>query len=253
MVTKGIAAVLSVLAFIGSSVQAENAVGVDLSADFFGKYIWRGQNLTNSTVFQPGVGIAYGGFTGSIWGNMDMTAVNGNRYDFTEYDFSIDYSGAVPGIEGVAFSVGAIYYRFPSVKPSSTTELYWGFSFDLPLSPSVTVYHDVDEADGTYVSVGVGHAIDELFSLSPEMPVGLEIGAAMGWGDSDYNDYYWEVKNSKLNDLTVTIAFSVEVGGWTVSPSVSYIKLLSDSLRATNQYAGKSDYVVAGISLSQGF
>lgn len=254
MSLRGIAAMLSVVAVFGTTVRADNTVGVDVSADFFGKYVWRGQNLNDAPVFQPGVGITYGGLTGSIWGSLDMTAENDNRYDFTEYDFAIDYSGSLPGVEGVGFSVGAIYYRFPSVTPSGTTEVYWGFSFDdLPLSPSVTVYHDIDEADGTYVSVGVGHSFERIFSLSPQMPVGMEIGASVGWADSNYNEYYWGLDKSKMNDLTVSVAFPFEVSGWSVAPSINYVTLLSDSLRETDAYDSKSDYVFAGISLSRSF
>ena len=246
------AAVLGVLVVCGIRVYAE-PVGVDVTADVFGKYLWRGQNLNNSTVFQPGIDVSFAGFTASIWGNLDMTDSNGERGEFTEWDFSLDYTTAVPGLEELEFSVGVIHYRFPSARPSRTTEVYWGFAVDMPLSPSVTVYHDVDVVNGTYVSLGVGHSIDELFRLSDRMPVGLDIGVSVGWGNSQYNGDYWDVKSSKLNDLTMSLAFPVDVAGWTVAPNVTYVTLLSDSLRASDEYARKSDYLFAGLSLSKSF
>lgn len=243
-----------VLALSGSVVaeEAEQKIGVDASADFYGKYIWRGQNLNNSTVSQPGVSITYGGLTGSVWGNLDMTDSNDNSGEFTEYDFSLDYSVAVPGAEGLGFSIGAIQYNFPSVN-NDTLELYWGFSLDVLLSPSITVYHDVDEANGTYVTFGVGHTFEKVFELSPDMPVALELGASVGWADSGFNEDYWGVDNSKMNDLTLSMALPFEMLGWTVSPSVNYVTLLSDSIRSTDVYAQKSDYVFAGLSLSKSF
>lgn len=250
-------AVLGVLAVMGLNglAKAEDAapsVGIDVSADFFGKYVWRGQNLNNSSVFQPGVGVTYGGLSGSVWGNMDMTNSNDNSGEFTEYDFTFDYSTAVPGVDGLGFSVGAIQYNFPSIN-NDTLELYWGFSMDVLLSPSVTVYHDVDEANGTYVSFGVGHTFEKVFELSPEMPVNLELGASVGWADSGFNEYYWGIDNSKMNDLTLSMALPFDVLGWTVSPSINYVTLLSDSVRATDAYAQKSDYVFAGVGLSRSF
>mgnify|MGYP000393472119 CR=1 FL=1 len=245
-------AVLSVLMVCGASVYAES-VEIDVTADFFGKYIWRGQNLNNSTVFQPGVGVSYAGLTGAVWGNLDMTDSNGQRGEFTEWDFSLDYTAALPGVEGVDVSVGLIHYHFPSTRPSNTAEVYWGFAFDLPLAPSVTVYHDIDSFNGTYVSLGVGHSFEELFRLSPQMPVGLDIGVSAGWGNAQYNGDYWDVKNSKLNDLTVSLAFPVDVAGWTVSPSVNYVTLLNNRLRASDAYAQKSDYLFAGLSVSKSF
>lgn len=247
------AAFFSVLVVCATTVRSEESIGFDLSADFFGKYVWRGQNLNNSTVFQPGIGITYGGLTGSIWGSLDMTNTNGQKGEFTEYDFGVDYTAVVPEIEGVEFSIGTIYYRFPSVTPSGTTEVYWGFGFDLPLNPSVTVYHDVDEAKGIYVEFGLGHSFDDVFTLLPDVPVGVELDASIGWGDSDYNDFYWGLKGSRLNDLTLSLALPMDGGGWTVAPSINYVTLLSDGLRATDAYAQKSDYVFMGIGLSKSF
>jgi len=245
--------VLSLSVLLGAGVYAEQTVGIDVSADFFGKYVWRGQNLNDASVFQPGIGITYGGLTGSIWGSLDMTGENDNRYEFTEYDFSIEYSASLPGAEGVGFSVGAINYRFPSLTPTSTTEVYCGFNFELPLSPSVTVYRDVDQADGTYVSFGVGHSFEKAFQLSTDIPVGMEIGASVGWGDSKYNNFYWGVDNSKMNDLILSLSFPLKVNGWTISPSVNYVTLLSNDIRSTDVYDKKSDYVFAGVMLSRSF
>ncbi len=248
------AAVVGMAVMLSAAVVAEqHQWGVDVTADFFGKYIWRGQNLTDSTVFQPGVDLSYAGLTGSVWGNLDMTDVNDDRGKFNEWNFGIDYSDAVPGVEGVDFSIGAIYYRFPSASPSSTTELYWGFAFDVWLEPSVTVYHDVDEAKGTYVELGAGHSFEDVFHISPDVPVSVEIAASLGWADSDFNDYYWGVDSSRFTDLALSLALPMEIGGWTVAPSLNYVTLLSDRLRATNEYASKSDYVFAGLSLSTGF
>ncbi len=236
-----------------SSVFALEGVEFGISADFNGKYIWRGQNLSDDPVFQPGVTLGFDKFTAGIWGNMNLTDYSSPAYDagdFTEYDYSLDYTTAI--MEGVDLSVGVIHYYFPSA--GETTEVYWGFAFDLPLSPSVTVYHDVDAANGTYVSFGVSHSIERIAELSPDMPIGMEIGASCGWGSKSYNEYYWGLSNnSALNDLAVSIAFPVAVGGWTVSPSVNYVTLLDSDIRRSDAYDTASDYFFAGVSLSTSF
>ena len=152
---------LAVLVLGSSSVFAEDDVeetveskiAFDLSLDYFGKYIWRGQNLSDKSVFQPGFSIGYGNLTAGIWGNMDMTNINGNSGDFSELDYWLDYSGDFPGIEKLGYSVGVIYYDFPGTVTQDTTEFYWGLSVDVPSNPSITVYHDLDEAEGSYVSL----------------------------------------------------------------------------------------------------
>ena len=156
-------------------------------------------------------------------------------------------------MEEVGFSIGAIYYDFPGTTVPSTTELYWGFNLDTTLSPSITFYHDIDEADGLYISAGIGHSIEKIFELGPENPVAMELGASYGWGDSSYNKYYWGLNDSKANDLTLSASFPFEVGGWTVSPSIYYVALVSSSIRKTNAYGTDDDMFFVGIGLSKSF
>jgi hypothetical protein len=41
--------------------------------------------------------------------------------------------------------------------------------------------------------------------------------------------------------------------GWTLAPSLNYVTLLSDDIRATDAYDSASDYFFAGVGLSKGF
>jgi hypothetical protein len=230
----------------------DSAIGVDVSADFYGKYIWRGQNLSDDPVFQPGVGITWGKLTAGFWGNMDLTNINGNSGDFSEVDYSLDFSDAFPGIDKLSYSVGVIYYDFPGTSVPDTTEVYWGLGFDVLSNPTITVYHDVDEADGTYINLGFSHSFDEIAKIG-DTPVGMELGAGLGWGNSKYDRYYWGTGGSKMQDLTFRVAFPVEVIGWTVTPSLNYVTLLSSTIRDTDAYSTDSDYFFAGVSISKSF
>jgi len=234
------------------AVIAEDKIDFEITADYFGKYIWRGQNLSDDPVFQPGLSASYKSLTAAIWGSLETTSINNNSGEFTEWDYSLDYSGEFPGIEAIGYSVGLINYHFPSVV-GDTTELYWGLNFDLPLSASVTVYHDIDVVDGTYVSFAVGHSIEKFFELGPDLPVGMEIGASLGWGSGSYNKYYWGTDQSKLNDLAFSVSLPIEIADWTVAPSLNYVTLLSDDIRDTDVYGTDSDFFFAGISLSKSF
>jgi len=235
------------------SVYGYAKIDYTLSADFLGKYVWRGQNLNNKGVFQPSLSIGYGNLTAGIWGNMDLTNINGNSGDFSEMDYSLDYSSTFPCIEGVGYSIGTIYYDFPKTATKDTTEVYWGLNFDLPLSPSITVYHDVDEAEGSYVSLAFGHSIERIAELGPDIPVGMEIGTSLGWGSGSYNKYYWGTDQSKLQDLAFSVAFPMKLSGWTITPSLNYVTLVSDDIRNTDAYGTDSDFFFTGIRLLKNF
>lgn len=240
------------------AVIAEDKIDFEITADYFGKYIWRGQNLNDDPVFQPGISATYGNFTTGIWGNLDLTNINDRSGDFFEIDYYLDWSDDLPGYEGVGYSVGVIYYDFPGsyadgTRVPDTTEVYWGLNFDLLLSPSIMVYHDVDEAEGTYISLAIGHSIEKIAELGPDTPVGMEIGASLGWADGSYNNYYWGTDQGKLQDLTFSVSFPMEIWDWTVAPSLNYITLLSDVIRDTDVYGTDGDFFFAGISLSKSF
>jgi hypothetical protein len=236
-------------------VVAEQADGIEfgISSDFYSKYIWRGQNLNDDYVFQPGITASYAGFTAGVWGNLDMTSYGDNSGEFTEVDYSIDYSGDVPGVKGVSYAVGLINYHFPSAS-GDTTEVYWGLAFDLPLSPSVSVYHDIDQIEGTYASFAIGHDFGTIAELAEGMPVGMDFSAALGLGDKDYNAGYWDAgEDAGLNDLMLSVSFPFEFAGFSVSPSLNYVTIVDGGIRSTDAYDTSSDYFFTGISLSKSF
>jgi len=222
---------------------AEDGAGVSVTSDFFSKYVWRGQNVTDDWVWQPGVSITYEGLTGGFWGNLDLTNEEGESGEFIEYDYYVDYSGQLTDVVG--FSVGGIYYYFPG--GDATTELYWGFSFDVPASPAITVYHDIDEVDGTYAAVSVGHS----FENPGDLPFGVDLGATLGWGSSSYNKSYWGVNDAELNDLTLTLGLPFEVGPVSVTPTLAYVSVLGSDV---SDAADDDDSLVyAGVSLAYEF
>lgn len=244
---------LSVLVCGTGVAFGDSEVDFEITADFFSKYLWRGQNLNDDPVFQTSFNVSYRSLTATIWGNIDLTNYNGNSGDFYELDYCIDYSGKISGIKGVGYSLGASYYSFPGTKVKDTTEVYAGLSLDLPLRPSVTFYHDVDEAEGTYISLALEHSIERIAELGADMPVGMELGTSLGWGSGSYNKYYWGTDQSKLNDLTLSASFPMEIGGGTLAPSLDYVTLLSDDIRDTDAYGTDSDFFFAGISFSKRF
>jgi uncharacterized protein (TIGR02001 family) len=216
---------------------------IEATADFFSKYVWRGQNVTDDWVFQPGVSASFDGATLGFWGSLDLTDENDESGNFIEYDWYADYSADIA--EGVGMSIGAIYYYFPGGE--ATTEVYAGLSFDTVASPSVTIYYDVDEVEGAYVAFGLGHSIE----LGEDAPFGIDLGANLGWGDSSYNEVYWgDDIDAELNDLTLTAAFPFEVGPVSVTPSVAYVSLLGSDI---SDVADDDSLFYGGVGLAYAF
>jgi len=261
---KLLAAVVSVMMCLGGTALAEDEaeLGFEMTADFFNKYIWRGQNVVDDWVYQPSAAVSYGGLTASFWGNLDMTDENGSNGEFSEIDLTLDYSGQFPGIDILEYSLGMINYDFPvNGSGDDTTEVYAGLSLDVPASPSVTFYRDVDETgDGLYISFGAGHSFEDVFELGPDTPVGVDIGATLGWGNTAYNKFYWGAApdggtiGGEMNDLVLSVGFPFELAGLSFTAGVNYITLMGDDIRKTDAYGrSKDDNIVAGIGFSAGF
>jgi len=234
------------------TLKAQDEVSIGASTDLFSKYVWRGQNLVDDWVLQPGASVGYKNLTASVWGNLDLTDENSYKSEFSEIDLALDYSGQFAGSDILSYSVGVINYDFPASDGDDTWEVYWGFGLDVPASPSVTVYHDVDEANGTYISFGIGHSFENVVDLGSGTGIGIDLSAGIGWGSGGYNEFYWGPDKSAMNDLVLSAAFPFEVAGFTVTPSVNYVTLMSDEIRSPNAY-GSNDTWFAGVGLSKEF
>jgi hypothetical protein len=56
-----------------------------------------------------------------------------------------------------------------------------------------------------------------------------------------------------MQDLIFSVSFPMEMGNWTVAPSLNYVTLLSDDIRDTDAYGTDSDFFFAGIGLVKKF
>lgn len=248
--------VLAVVFMAGSLAEAADdanaqPLGVGITADYFSKYIWRGQALNDESVFQPSIYLSKFGFTAAIWGSMDMKNNLDNAGNFTEFDTSLDYTTAMPGVDFLNVSVGGIYYDFPNTDFDDTTEVYVGVSApSWPLTPSFKVYRDVDEIEGNYYQLGVGHTFEKIATFSEECFCNLVLGASLGYGSAAYNKGYFGVNSDQSNDLTLTAGLPICFGNWTIKPSVNYATLLSDSIRSGRE---NNDNLWGGLSLATSF
>lgn len=255
MSTKGrLALLISALVMMVSPMAlALDGVDVSVAADYYSKYVWRGQECFDGSVFQPSVGIAKGGWSFGIWGSMDLEDDNNNSSEFTEIDYTIDYSGEISGVEGLGYSVGGILYDFPNnggdPETDSTFELYVGLCMDTLLSPSVTIYQDV-KSDGTYVSLAAGHSIE----LDEDLA--LDLGASLGWGSDKYSEAYWGAytDDAALNDLALSASLPLSFGEVSVTPTVAYVMIVdSDIEDGLDAADADSDFFFAGVSVSMEF
>jgi hypothetical protein len=242
--------VIAVMLGSAPVTMAGDDVTASVGADLFSKYIWRGQNVVDDWVLQPSASVGYKGLTGSIWGNVDLTGDFVDDWEFSEVDYTVDYSNKFPGQETLGYSVGLIYYDFPNTPWEATSEVYGGLTAGLFLSPAVKWFYDFDEADGSYILFSVGHTIEKIKEWREDCYCNAQVGASLGYATDNYNEFYFGVDDGAINDLTLTAGLPISVGKLTIKPSIGYSIMIDDDIRAST---GKSDNFWGGIGASYSF
>ncbi|MFQ5464722.1 MAG: TorF family putative porin [Thermodesulfobacteriota bacterium] len=164
-----------VAAFLAAvaGVPAAHAAAGSASVDFLNNYVWRGQKLSDDNgVVQPSLDISHRGFAANYWANFDL-----DTGENTETDFTLSYSTAVKGIEGLEVGAGYIHYGLDGAP--DTQEFYISVAYGVFLNPSVTLYYDSDEGDGGFVIAGVSHSLD----LARDMALNLGFTASVNLED----------------------------------------------------------------------
>jgi uncharacterized protein (TIGR02001 family) len=215
---------------IFSGASAEETKGPSVSADITvaSKYVWRGLVLTDDPVLQPSLTVDYKSLNLNVWGNTDLTDVNGTPGEINELDYTLSYSFAV---NKVNLDLGVIQYTFPHTDFEPTTEIYGSAGLDMLLSPAVSIYYDVDEVNGLYGTLGISHSFS-LGEVYKGITPSLDLSGSIGYGSSNYNEGYFGVHSSGLVDLLMTATLSVPIDEHlSVGPFVSFSQVLDSDLK----------------------
>jgi hypothetical protein len=257
----------------------------DLTVSALSRYVWRGyESSRNSVVIQPSMTIGYKGFSANIWGNIDTKPYSpvGASYSGTwnETDLTLSYTRTL-GL----FNIGGgyIYYSLASMNKDApdrndAQELFATVSLNTILSPTLTVYKEIDRYKQWYFLLGISH----VFELNKM--VSLKLGASASYLRSTYADAALfnagagyggypkfdgnasatNDKFSNFHDGTLSASLPVKVTDRiTVTPMISYVfPLTGDAkdemkgfgLQGTASPADRdSSFLLGGVSVGFSF
>lgn len=250
LMSKIAAGIIAVTFVFSSTVNALDlggaSVDVSAGAGVLSKYVWRGVILTDDPVVQPWVTVGAKGLSLNLWSNVDLGDVNGHSGDFTELDYTLDYTVAVKSLK---LSAGAVHYTFPNTEYDPTTEIYLGVGTSLPCSPSLKIYQDVDLVEGTYVSLSGARSI-------PLGCTSIDISGALGFGSGKHNEFYYYTPDAGgIADflLSASVPFTI-AEKYTVAPNLTFTSLLNGDARDSFDAADiDTENIVFGVNLSASF
>lgn len=235
MVKKSVLSILCVV-FCGSLFTAHLAAGVEFGLDFNSRYIWRGFDLNpdNKPVLQPSVTVGLGdtGLAVNFWGSYSF-----ENKELHEADITLSYD--MTHLENVSLSVGFIHYGWYfsegfKFKDHTTQEIYVTVGLSkVPFSPSFSLYYDINNGDGLYASMGIGHGL----KLSDT--VTLDLSASIG-----YNGGQW-IEGSGFSDLNVGVSCPLKLDKVSIAPFVGATIILMDEVNP-----GVDSEIYFGVSLA---
>ena len=223
------------LAIPGAPLQAEEEKPTgDFTAAVMSQYIWRGYELSrNSVVIQPSMTIGYKGFSANLWGNLDTKPYSpaGASYAsaWNETDMTLSYAKTL-GL----FTVGGgyAYYSLASLNKDApdradSQELFATVSLNTLLTPTLTVYKEIDHYRNWYFLLGISHTLELSKMLS------LKLAATASYLLSTDADTYPKFngnalptgdKFSNFHDGTLSVSLPIKPTSYlTVTPTLSYV------------------------------
>ena len=224
---------------------------LDLDADVtvMSKYVWRGMVANPDAVLQPSLGASILGFGFNVWGNMDLSDANDMNGEFNEVDWLASYSLPLPMVD---LDFGFIYYDFPNTDTKSTAEAFIKGSVGVLLSPTLEIYYDFKEIEGTYFNANISYPV----ALGEE--IDLDLGAALGFGSGAYTEgYFGTLSQSGTTDFNISASIPWKpIPFFTITPSATYSTLMGDAETAVSEtgiYHGETDAIFYGLSATFSF
>jgi hypothetical protein len=186
---------------------AAESLEISTTVAFESKYLFRGVEFAG-TSFQPAVNLSYGNLYLNAWLNLPIGDNDGPPFEPFGDELDLIGGYSFPLSEVVSVDLGFTYYMFPDATSGffdvwnedkgdtggNTFEPFVGISLDIPLSPSVYVYHDIF-LDTTTVQGNASYS----FPLSEK--ASFDLGGYLGYviDDAGGTDYLYGTASANLS------------------------------------------------------
>ncbi|HWN19431.1 MAG TPA: TorF family putative porin [Gemmatimonadales bacterium] len=249
---------------------AQATFGVDL--DLFSSYVWRGLTLTNKPVAEPGLWLSFPAGNASItvggWANIDLGTYDDINDDISESGgtSSFNLSEFDPYAEisfpaGKATLTGGVTgYIYPNDlddapnggldSEANTVEVYGKLGFDVPLSPELSVYYDVDKIKGAYIEANLSHSLAASEAVSIDLGAAAGFSAGQGVPDDLLSDESSNFADDGFTHLDLSAGVPFSAGAVSITPVIHVVIAGDDFTKFTSPSNESDTKLWGGVSLS---
>lgn len=224
---KKIALLLGLMAVTLLPLPGSVSGGVDVVS----RYVWRGFDLLydNHPAVQPylNVGLGESGLSLGVWSSFALAKWSDYKAA-NEIDLSLSYDFAMS--EGWELSAGATLYGYWfaedfSFRDATSPELFASLTrIDLPLSPSLSVYYDLNLGSGLYATLGGSHE----WKLAEKAR--LEAGGLIGFNSRQY------IGRTGFSDVVLYVRAPLSLGRATLVPALNVMVPLMDEVNGSTEF-----------------
>ena len=243
-------------------------VGADLS--LFSSYVWRGLSLTNKPVAQPDLYLTFPAGKASVtlggWANLDLGKYDDaaddfgesggqSAFNFAEFDPWAEVS--FPVGEKATLTAGATGYIYPNdaglTSDFNTVEIYGKAAFDVPLSPKLAVWYDVDKVKGAYFEGSISHTLPASEKLS------VALGALAGFTAGQHADFdssgdpqadFFNFADNGFTHLDLSAGLPLSAGIFSITPVIHLVINGDDFVKATSPTSESDAKLWGGVTVS---
>lgn len=239
--------ILAVVAFAASfsavdlMAEEDRPWSATASVGTYSDYMFRGLQFYDGTSVQPALSGSYsfgdaGSLNASVWSH--FSSENNRKSEaFTEIDYTLSYSYA---LDGATVSLGHIFYTYPKDNTGTfpaTQEYFATVALDLPLTPTVSFFHDYDEFTMQYYELGFSQEVTpsflgDGFNATPYISLGFVSNAEELYDDNG------------LAHITFGSSFKTSLGDFGIVPSVNYTAKVDDNTRNEFWIGFRVDYAL---------
>jgi hypothetical protein len=202
---------VTLLSALGS-VSGVAAADVSATVDMNSAYVWRGITFSKGGVVQPsldvsGIKVGQVGLGVNVWSNFNLTSWDARVQSgqFSEVDLTLTASlpkGFKAGYIEYVFAVGGTTKPGPS-EPS-TRELTASWSRTMVVTPTVSVYYDVEQIKDFFLTLSLARRLE----LSKK--VAATLAAEGGCTGKKFARYYGGTKGGLYHfNLTGRVSYQV--------------------------------------------
>lgn len=199
--------------------------------DVVSRYVWRGFDLLydNRPAVQPYLNVDLGnsGFSLGIWSSFALARWSEYRAA-NEIDLTLSYDFAMS--EGWELSAGVTLYGYWfsedfRYRDATSPELFASLTrTDLPFSPCLSVYYDLNLGSGLYASLGGSRE----WKLAQKAR--LEAGGSVGFNSRQY------IGRTGFSDITMYAKAPISLGRVTLAPSLNVMVPLMDEVNDSAEF-----------------